>query len=138
MKIQTFLTFFQMQNLQLTEAQKSTMRDQLAQGDYFDKVGARIVELLLDDEIPGYTKGVLALEHSNLIPYDRDNAHILPWYRATECELVELEKIAFVVTKIHLQNLQHAIDQYVHGTKTVHELKKSAEGLGACVIRFNV
>jgi len=127
-----------MQNLQLTEAQKGTMRDQLAQGDYFDKVGTKIVEFLLDDEVPGWTKGVLALEHSNLIPYDKENAHILPWYRATECELVQLEKIAFVVTKIHLQGLQHHIDKYIEGTKTVHELKKTAEGVGACVIRFNV
>ena len=127
-----------MQYLQLTDAQMGTMRDQLAKGDYFDKVGTKIVELLLDDEIPGYTKGVLALEHSNLIPFDAVNSHILPGYRAFECELVEFEKLAFVITKMKLQSIQCYIDEYNQGTKTAHEMKRAAETAGGCVIRFNV
>jgi len=127
-----------MQYLQLTEAQMGTMRDQLAKGDYFDKVATKVVEMLLDDEIPGYTKGVLALEHSNLIPYDAVNAHILPGYRAFECQLVEFEKLAFVITKMNLQAIQSHIEEYNQGTKTAHELKRAAETAGGCVIRFNV
>ena len=127
-----------MQFLLLTDAQKSTMRDQLAQGDYFDKVGQKIVELFLDPEVPGYTKGALALEHSNLIPYDRDNAHILPWYRASHCELVEFEKISFVMTKMNLKSFESHIEEFNQGTKTVHEFKSAAETMGACIIRFNV
>jgi len=127
-----------MQYLQLTDAQKGTMRDQIAKGDYFDKVGTKVVEMLLDDEIPGYTKGALALEHYNMIPYDSATSHIMPHYQATQCELVEFEKIAFVITKMNLRAIQSHIDEYNQGAKTVHELKKAAESMGACVIRFNV
>jgi len=127
-----------MQFLLLTDAQKSTMRDQLAQGDYFDGVGAKIVGLLLDPEVSGYTKGALALEHNNLIPYDKDNAHILPWYRASHCELIEFEKISFVMTKMNLKSFESHIEEFTQGTKTLHEFKQAAEAVGACIIRFNL
>ena len=125
-----------MQYLHLTSKQVSFLQDQIKEG-YYSGEQLQMVNLLIDEEISGLTKGAIALVYSHLVPRDEDSIYNpLSQWDAFQVETIEVPGITFAISKMQLVKLQRYIDDYVSGLLTNQEVLKRVIESGGSIIKF--
>jgi len=125
-----------MQYLHLTEKQVSFLQDQIKEG-YYSGEQLKMVNLLIDEEVSGTTKGAIALVYNHLVPRDEDSRYDpLSQWDAFQVEIVEIPGITFAITKMHLVKLQRHIDDYIAGLLTKQQMFKKALEASGSIVKF--